>query len=113
LADDERAVREALSEALRQAGYQVVTAANGQEALEHARRDPRPTLIILDLVMPVMDGFAFLEQRGRDPSLRSIPVIAISGQPDLEERARAAQASYIYKPLLGERLFETLDRMVN
>lgn len=69
-------------------------------------------MIILDLIMPVMDGWAFLSERNRDPALRSIPVIVVSGQRDVEDRIAAAHASYVQKPILADRLIETMERVV-
>lgn len=104
LAEDDPDVRESLAEALWSDGYQVVAVANGAEALEQLRREPRPASVILDLMMPVVDGWGFLAARSRDPQLLAIPVIVISAQPDVEERVQAAQARHIQKPVPVDRL---------
>lgn len=111
--EDDADVRAALCETLARVGYQVATAANGAEALEYLHREAPPFLIIVDLVMPVMDGWAFLSERNRDPDLRSIPVIVISGQRDVEDRIAAAHASYVPKPILANRLIETVEHVVH
>jgi CheY-like chemotaxis protein len=111
--DDEPDVRAALCETLEREGYRVATAANGAEALEFLRREEPPFLIILDLVMPVLDGWAFLAERNEDPALRSIPVIVVSGQRDVEDRLAAAHASYVQKPIVGTRLIETVEHVAN
>jgi PAS domain S-box-containing protein len=111
--DDDADVRAALCETLARVGYQVATAANGAEALEYLHREAPPFLIIVDLVMPVMDGWAFLSERNRDPDLRSIPVIVVSGQRDVEDRIAAAHASYVPKPILANRLIETVEHVVH
>lgn len=60
-------------------GYGVLTARNGEEALEVLlRADPRPVLVLLDLMMPVMNGWAFLEERARQPALQAIPVLVLT-----------------------------------
>jgi CheY-like chemotaxis protein len=108
VADDDPDALEALCETLRDAGYGVATAANGAEALEYLHREVRPFLVILDLRMPVMDGWAFLAERNRDPDLRSIPVIVVSGERDIEDRVAEAHASYVPKPVVVDDLLETM-----
>jgi CheY-like chemotaxis protein len=71
--EDEFLLRLELSQALAAAGYEVDQAANGQIAIEHLRRH-RPDLILLDLRMPVMDGFDFRAQQLSDPDLATVPV---------------------------------------
>jgi signal transduction histidine kinase/CheY-like chemotaxis protein len=111
--DDDPDVRAALCEILARVGCQVATAANGAEALEYLHREAPPFLIILDLIMPVMDGWAFLSERNRDPDLRSIPVIVVSGQRDVEDRIASAHASYVQKPILANLLIETVEHVVH
>jgi signal transduction histidine kinase/CheY-like chemotaxis protein len=112
VAEDDPDVRGALCETLECAGYEVAMVANGAEALEYLGRESPPLLVILDLMMPVMDGWAFLAERNRDPDLRSIPVIVVSGQGDLEDRLAAAHVSYVQKPIRADRLIETMEHVV-
>ena len=109
VAEDDPEVREIVRDILEGSGYEVVTVTNGAEALEFLHREPLPSLIILDLLMPVMDGWAFLAERNRDPTFRSIPVIVVSGQRDIEAQVAAAHADFMQKPLLPERLIETVE----
>ena len=81
IVDDDRDTREGLAEVLALAGYLVRTAANGKIALQQAREN-RPDLIVLDLVMPVMSGWQFMEAQRRDPGLAPIPVIVASASID-------------------------------
>jgi len=108
--DDELDTRELLGSLLRDEGHDVSTAADGAEALEYLRgSDALPSLILLDLVMPVMDGWEFLEARGRDPRLNGIPVVLISGQLASRETARAlGLASYIEKPIAAATVIEMM-----
>jgi CheY-like chemotaxis protein len=76
--EDDDASREALRDLLVDEGYAVATALNGRLALEYLRGAPAPSLILLDLLMPEMDGDAFLGERKRDPALSAIPVILMS-----------------------------------
>jgi CheY-like chemotaxis protein len=70
---DDDDIRDALGEVLRTTGHEVVTAANGHEALELLRNGVSVCLVLLDLMMPVMDGYRFLEAQREDPDLSSIP----------------------------------------
>jgi CheY-like chemotaxis protein len=77
---DQRAV---MVEALARDGHNVEDASDGVEGLQCAR-EHRPDLILLDLMMPTMDGWAFLEEQRRDPRLADIPVVLVSGCPEEE-----------------------------
>lgn len=110
LAEDDGDVREVLSETLRESGYQVTAVENGAQALAMLRSGIRPALILLDLLMPVMDGWEFLAARAADPELERIPVVVLSGERDVQERIRAAKATWVPKPVALERLFEVIER---
>lgn len=114
IVDDERDVHTLLAELLRSEGYEVVSAADGAEALEYLRTATTlPSLILLDLVMPNVDGWQFLEERSLDPRLAAIPVVLISGQVAARETARAlGLASYIEKPIGVAPVREMLARLV-
>jgi CheY-like chemotaxis protein len=78
--DDDSDIRELLQEVLRSEGYGVIAAENGRVALEHLRSGaPLPALVILDLMMPVMNGWELLDQLRADPELRALAVMVISG----------------------------------
>jgi CheY-like chemotaxis protein len=76
--DDDADIRIALCELLEHEGYRTATAANGQEALRLLTSGERPCIILLDLMMPVMDGWQFLEQQRKDPALATIPVVVVT-----------------------------------
>jgi two-component system, chemotaxis family, chemotaxis protein CheY len=106
--DDDRSVRESLSELLHMEGYAVLEAENGQEALEILENTPHPPcMIVLDLAMPVMDGREFLKLRARDPALRRIPVVVVSGSPAPGEPFRGIVA-YLQKPVEFDRLIASI-----
>jgi CheY-like chemotaxis protein len=110
--DDQADVLDVLRVALELEGYEVVTAANGFEALAVLEGLPTPSLIVLDLMMPVMNGWEFREAQQRDGRLASIPTVILSalrsGQPDelLEPTATLA------KPLAIERIVDTVRSIV-
>src|SRR4029453_17515515 len=75
--EDETLIRACLAEGLEDAGYQVDTAPNGREALDRICECP-PDAVLLDLLMPVMDGLEFLNQRSPQPRLAAVPVVVLS-----------------------------------
>jgi CheY-like chemotaxis protein len=75
--EDDAATREALTLFLEREGYRVVAAPDGRQALERLRGPVTPDLILLDLSMPVMDGWRFREEQRRDPSLADVPVVLV------------------------------------
>jgi len=78
--EDDRDVRNSLNEFLTGEGYEVETATNGQEALQQLEKH-KPGLVLLDLMMPVMDGWQFLETRNKNPELAKVPVLVLSAVP--------------------------------
>jgi CheY-like chemotaxis protein len=83
--DDERTVRAELLELLEDEGYDVLAFANGREALDHLKAGARPAVILLDVVMPVMDGAQFRRALLDDPRLAAIPVVVITALPEEAE----------------------------
>jgi CheY-like chemotaxis protein len=81
--DDDEDVREVLRDFIEDLGYRPVVAANGQEGLEVIRElDEPPCVILLDLMMPIMDGWQFLEVVSADASLAGIPIVISTSAPD-------------------------------
>jgi CheY-like chemotaxis protein len=111
IVDDYPDLRRSLTILLQEAGYQVTTAAHGQEALELLRTEPLPHLILLDLVMPVMHGWEFRRRQRQDPGLASIPVVVISGgEAPPPESGFIDAASYLLKPIDYDVLLTTIAR---
>jgi CheY-like chemotaxis protein len=112
--DDDADNRKTVAEVLEHEGYDVVSLQNGDEALQYLRHaDRHPSCILLDLVMPVTDGWTFLRERNSNPELQTIPVIVLSGQHDVEEQVIAAHASYLRKPLSPEHLTQVMHQVVH
>jgi CheY-like chemotaxis protein len=88
LVDDDSPSVEALREMLEYEGLQVVWVSNGAEALRELREPGHYCVILLDLMMPVLDGFGFREQQLRDPALASIPVIVLTADGKAREKAK-------------------------
>jgi CheY-like chemotaxis protein len=83
--DDNTDLLELMRYLLKRRGIETETATNGDEALEQLRSGVDPSLILLDLMMPVKDGFAFRREQLADPKLAHIPVIIFSGHYDVQE----------------------------
>ena len=117
--EDDELLREALTEVLADDGHDVRTAMNGVEALEtlEARETWQPDVIVLDLMMPVMDGFAFRDEQRRRGLGTDVPVLVLSAVRELEDAAdRVAASACIAKPFRLEDVLasvsDLLDRSV-
>lgn len=108
--DDDPAIREVIAELLEDEGYVVAIAADGEEALAILQGQAAPPcLILLDLMMPRMNGWEFREAQRLDPSLAPIPVITISAHADLlSGGTRLDAAGHLPKPLDIDRLLATI-----
>jgi CheY-like chemotaxis protein len=112
LVEDDDDVREALADVLREHGYDVAWAADGAEAIRALRSGLRPAAILLDLMMPVMDGFQFRAEQRSDPALAPIPVIVVSADRTLEREAQGlGAAARLSKPAPVEDLLATVARV--
>jgi CheY-like chemotaxis protein/predicted transcriptional regulator len=109
--DDDEDLRETLADLLREAGYGVVTAANGAEALVALQLSQRPSLILLDLAMPIMSGTKLCAELSKDPALDRIPLVLLSGSERLaREVGRIDADAFLSKPVEAERLLGTVRR---
>jgi CheY-like chemotaxis protein len=113
IVDDDKHIREALREYLNGDGFEVVCAADGQEALEVLQQGTRPDVIVLDLLMPVMDGWDFRAAQLRDPALAKVPVVIISasGFSAATVVSQLKAADYLAKPLNPGMLVDVLRRV--
>jgi CheY-like chemotaxis protein len=111
--DDDGDIRDALSYALEDHDYRAVGAGDGVEALARLRGGgARPCVILLDIMMPVMDGRAFRAAQRRDPDLQEIPVVLLSAHANLHvESAQMEAAGYLRKPLALDELLAVVDRL--
>jgi serine phosphatase RsbU (regulator of sigma subunit) len=116
IVDDEPFNIDYLEQELEDSNYSLIAAVNGKEALEKVQAE-RPDLILLDIMMPVMDGFEVLSHLEADPALRDIPVIVISANSDLGNMVKGIQLGaedYLPKPfepvLLHARISSSLEK---
>jgi CheY-like chemotaxis protein len=111
--DDEALIAMALEAALEDEGYRVVTAANGKQGLERLAEAPCPDIVLLDMMMPVMNGPAMLKAMAADPSLRGIPVIVMSSLPEETIRARSIGiVAILRKPYTADEVLGAIARVV-
>jgi CheY-like chemotaxis protein len=110
IVEDERAARTGMEKILLLAGYAPVSAENGQEALELLRAGVPASVILLDLIMPVMDGWAFRREQLRDPRLAHIPVIVLSA---LHHGWVEGVPPTLPKPINVKQLLAELDELLN
>ncbi|HKQ69399.1 MAG TPA: response regulator [Polyangiaceae bacterium] len=106
--EDDASIRQSISTILEEEGYATLSACNGQEALDllHRRADP-PSVILLDLMMPVMDGWEFRKHIAKDSSIPPIPVVVMSAKP--AEHRGTEQYAWLQKPLNLANLLTTLN----
>jgi CheY-like chemotaxis protein len=109
--DDEYAIVEALAALLGDEGYRVVSAMNGQEALDRIASD-RPDLVLLDVMMPVLDGRATLAKIRDDPATAALPVVLMSAAPRAQSVAGARSDAFLAKPFGVATLLDTLSRLL-
>jgi two-component system, chemotaxis family, chemotaxis protein CheY len=113
--EDDEAIRGLVSEVLRDDGYDVREASNGVEALEQVQKN-RPDLIVLDLMMPVMDGWAFVEECRRKSCCDEIPIVVTSASHDLPHTAEKLRTfgvrTCLAKPFDVDGLLALVERYV-
>ena len=107
--EDDRDIREVVAQILEHVGYQVLIAADGEQALATLREGYRPGVILLNLVMPVMNGWTFRAEQLQDAELAEIPVVLLSGHGDLPEIAQQLRvAGALSKPVFVPDLLRTI-----
>jgi CheY-like chemotaxis protein len=110
IVEDDEDIRADLAAILRLKGYQVEQASNGHEALVCMRR-ALPSVVLLDLMMPEMNGWELRAVMREDQRLRDVPVVVVSGAGKLEEAAVTVEAAAVLaKPFELAHLFELVDR---
>jgi len=112
--DDEPSIREICADVLSSEGYQVSTAKNGREAVEMVAHEP-VDLVLMDIMMPVMDGLSACKAIKADERSRDVPVVIMSAAHNLRERVAEVQgiaAAVVPKPFDFDQLLETVGRLI-
>jgi len=113
IAEDEPNIVESLSFVLGREGFEVSAVLDGQAALERLRADP-PDMLILDVMLPRVNGFEVLKQVKSDPSLRSIPVIVLTAKGQAHDRRMAEELGvdgFMTKPFSNREIVEQVRRL--
>lgn len=112
--DDEFSIAEVLESILLDAGHEVITATNGRQALERLR-DRRPTLVLLDFMMPIMDGPAMLRAMKENPACRDIPTIVMSSLPEsaMSAAVRGSYSAFLRKPFKLQSVIDIVNSVLN
>jgi CheY-like chemotaxis protein len=114
IADDKASSRELIRTLLEHSGYEILEAADGREALEVARASA-PDLILLDIHMPVLDGYGTVRAMREDESLRDLPIVALTASAMHSDRDRVLRAgftAYITKPVSLKTLREEIENLL-
>lgn len=107
--DDDTDIRSTLCEYLEDEGYAVGSAANGQDALDYLREHPTTSVVLLDLMMPIMDGYRFRIEQKSDPAIASIPVVVMTAGGAVD-RTELDADQVLAKPLELTKLRAALER---
>jgi CheY-like chemotaxis protein len=111
--DDDPDILEALSEILEAEGFEIRRARNGKEALERLEPEP-PNLILLDLMMPVMDGWEFAQRMRQRPAVADVPIIVLSADRNVGSKAADIGAvGHLAKPFELNDLLDMVRRSLN
>jgi CheY-like chemotaxis protein len=114
LVEDDRDIMETFKELLEIEGYSVACAYNGKEALSYLRAASAPRLILLDLMMPIMDGFSFRREQKKDSKIADIPVVVMSADGNIEaKRDQLDVLEFIKKPVDIDAILSVVSRYVN
>ena len=108
--DDDEDVRSTLGAVLQAEGFEVIEARNGLHALQQLMRKELPRAILLDMTMPVMTGFEFLDYQAQDPRIRGIPVIAVTAYAKVSEIRGVRMV--LRKPFELKRLYAAVREVV-
>ncbi len=112
LVDDDVDLVTVMRGALESKAYEVIVAYNGQEGLEKARKE-KPDLVVLDILMPVADGFIFADQFRKDPSLAKVPVLALTSfSESLDQPFPFEVSEYIMKPIKPRDLVAKVEEFL-
>jgi CheY-like chemotaxis protein len=115
LVEDNEASREGLARHLRRKGFEVVLAVDGQQGLDSARAE-KPDLVLMDMSLPILDGWEATRQLKADPQTRAIPVIALTAHAMAGDREKALAAGcdeYETKPVEFSRLLGKIEALLN
>jgi CheY-like chemotaxis protein len=110
IVEDDADLREMMAQLLTLEGYETATVANGREALEYLHNAVAPNVILLDLMMPVMDGWAFRRAQRTDPNIATIPVVVLSAA-GVDRIGEIGAVAAFTKPVNFDRVLQTVRNL--
>lgn len=111
--EDDNSIRELLVELLESEGFEVASAVNGLEALKVLENQSSPDLILIDLMMPVMDGYAFRTEQLKSPSWSKIPTVVMSAEANAREKMKSYNVTaFLSKPVELDTILDTVARFI-
>jgi DNA-binding response OmpR family regulator len=114
IAEDERDIRDLVAFTLRFAGYEVVTAANGEEAVQQASKE-NPDLILMDVRMPRMTGYEACRILKADPEMKDVPIVFLSAkgqESEIQTGLEAGAEEYLLKPFAPDQLTDRVKSIL-
>ena len=107
--EDDVSIRELLVELLQSEGYEVSSSVNGLEGLKRLEKNPLPHLILIDLMMPVMDGYSFRSEQLKNPLWAKIPTVVMSAEANAQEKMKNYNVTaFLSKPVELETILSTV-----
>lgn len=109
--EDDNSIRELLVELLQSEGYIVASAVNGLEGLKLLQNQEQPDLILIDLMMPVMDGYTFRSEQMKNTKWSKIPVVVMSAEANAKEKMKNfGITAFLSKPVELDTILKTVER---
>ncbi len=107
--EDDTSIRELLVELLESEGYEVSSAVNGLEGIRHLQNNPKPDLILVDLMMPVMDGYTFRTEQLKNDLWSTIPTVVMSAEANAKEKMKSFNiTAFLSKPVDLDTILKTV-----
>ncbi len=111
IVEDDTSIRELLVELLESEGYNVSSAVNGLEGLKKLEADSKPNLILIDLMMPVMDGYTFRTEQLKNNTWAKIPTVVMSAEANAKEKLKSYNiTAFLSKPVELDTILQTVER---
>lgn len=111
IVEDDNSIRELLVELLQSEGYEVASAVNGLEGLKYLQNNENPNLILVDLMMPVMDGYTFRTEQVKNPKWSKIPVVVMSAEANAKEKMKSYNiTAFLSKPVELDTILKTVEQ---
>lgn len=114
IVEDDTSIRELLIELLESEGYSVSSAVNGLEGLKQLQNQNYPNLILIDLMMPVMDGYSFRAEQLKNQTWAEIPTVVMSAEANAKEKLKNYNiTAFLSKPVELDTILQTVERYSN